>query len=243
MKTILFLACVFCVSGASAQESCGKSKNALTDIKTLCDGLNKKNEVHCKVAVAAKKESVAPITYGIMSASNKMKSLFEKMDSMQRDFLQESGGCPGGCSKVTAPVVEIATRPTAVESDPACPASYMPVKLNSSELLKFGVTQTDGYFKRSFRMRGDAKKCQEQASDFAQDTLMGDNNLGSYLEDQKCQSPCSYSSVIRMKTQSLAEGECGVDLELSVQCGPPKKDREWTTQASLTKAFRCEVGQ
>ncbi|MFV8258167.1 hypothetical protein ACNQKP_10180 [Bdellovibrio bacteriovorus] len=243
MKTVLFLFGVFAAFGAGAQESCPQSKSAVKDLQSLCDELNKSNQSHCKVSAPAKTESVPAITYGILSASGKMKSLFEKMEGMQKAFLAEAGGCPGGCSRINAPVVEISTQPTAVVKHTSCPDQYTALKLSSSEQQRFAIGQKGDYFKKSFRMRADAKKCQEAATTYAQETLMGENELGSFLEDSKCKSPCSYSSVIRLKTQSAGKGECAVDLELVVQCGSPKKDREWQTQAKLTKTFSCEVAQ
>ncbi len=228
-------------SGAWAQENCAAASNPLKDIKALCADLNQKNQAHCDVKTPAQKENVPAITYGILSASSKMKGLFAQLDSLQKAFVKESEGCPGGCSKISSPIVEIQSKPTASVPNPACPADYQVMSVQASELAKFGVTQTDKFFKRSFKGRGPLKTCQEQASNFAQETLMGDNDFGSFLEDKKCLSPCSYSSTIRMKTLPTDDGQCSVDLELSVLCGPPKKDREWVTQASLTKAFKCEV--
>nr|BFD66287.1 hypothetical protein HAGR004_13090 [Bdellovibrio sp. HAGR004] len=211
------------------------------DLKSLCQELDKKNETHCQIKTPAKAEKVPEITYGLLSASGKMKGLFEKLNTIQQAFLKESGGCPGGCSKVNSPVVEIKTEPTGTVADPACPAVYSVLQVSATEASKFGVRQTDKFFQKAFRLVGDEKACQEKASTFAQETLMGKNEFGSFLEDHKCKSPCSYASVIRMKTEKLSKAECAVVLELSVQCGPPKKDREWKTNASLTKAFRCEV--
>ncbi len=213
----------------------------MKDLKSLCAELDKKNSAHCAQASSNKKESIPPVTYGVFSASGKMKSLFEKMESLQNEFLKSDGGCPGGCSKVSVPVVELTTRPTAVVADPACPDSYIPMKLASNELQKFGVGQTEVYLKKAFRLRATEQKCQEEASSFAQKTLMGDNELGKFLEQNKCKSPCSYSSTIRLKTTNVGSGECSVDLELAILCGPPKKEREWVTQASLHKSYRCEV--
>ncbi|WP_374030659.1 hypothetical protein [Bdellovibrio bacteriovorus] len=243
MKAALFIFFLFGALGAGAQETCPNSKSTVKDLQSLCDELNKSNQTHCKVNAPAKTESVPAITYGILSASGKMKSLFEKMEGLQKAFLTEAGGCPGGCSRINAPVVEISTQPTAVVKHASCPDQYTALKLSSSEQQRFAIGQSGDYFKKSFRMRADSKKCQEAATTYAQETLMGENELGSFLEDSKCKSPCSYSSVIRLKTQSAGKGECAVDLELAVQCGSPKKDREWQTQAKLTKTFSCEVAQ
>lgn len=242
MKFALLILSFMVFQGALAQEACSKAKNPVADLKTLCDELNKTNSSYCNVKTKSARESLPPVSYGILSASGKMKSLFEKMSQMQSAFLKDSAGCPGGCSKVNSPVVEISTKPTAVIADAACPAAYSSLTLNGGELTRFGVGQSDGFLKKSFKLSGDPKKCHEMATKFAQDTLMGENDLGEYLEEQKCKSPCSYSSTIRLKTQNLASG-CAVDLELAVQCGPPKKDRGWVTTASLTKTFRCEVAQ
>lgn len=213
----------------------------MKDIKGLCNELDKKNAVHCATAAPVKKESIPAITYGVFTASGKMKSLFEKMETLQQDFMKDNGGCPGGCAKVNSPVVELVTKPTAVVSDPACPDAYTPVKLSTAELQKYGIGQPEVYFRKSFRLRAEEKQCHEEASGFAQSTLMGDNELGKFLEQNKCKSPCSYSSTIRLKTKPIGSGECGVDLELAILCGPPKKDREWITQATLLKSYRCEV--
>lgn len=243
MKIALFLLGIFGALGAGAQESCPQAKNSVKDLKSLCDTLNESNQNHCKIKASAQTTTLPPITYGLLSASGKMKSLFEKMAGLQKDFLDEAGGCPGGCSRVNSPVVEISTKPTAVVRDASCPAEYTALKLSSSEQQRYAVAQSGDYFKKSFRLRADSKKCQEAATTFAQETLMGDNDLGTYLEDAKCKSPCSYSSVIRIKTQSAGRGECAVDLELAVRCGSPKKEREWQTQAQLMKTYSCEVAQ
>lgn len=217
------------------------SKSSVKDIKGLCDQLNKQNTQHCDVEPTIKKDSLPPISYGVFAASGKMKALFEKLESLQKSFLKEDGDCPGGCSKIGTPVVELTTRPTAVEANPACPSTYTAVKLNSPQLQKFGVDQAGTFFKKAFRLRADTKKCQEEASSFAQNTLMGDNELGKFLEEEKCKSPCSYSSTIRIQSKTQSNNECGVELELEVLCGPPKKNREWVTQAALIKSYRCEV--
>lgn len=224
-----------------AQEKCATAANPLKDIQALCADLNSKNQAHCDVKTQTQKENVPAITYGILSASSKMKGLFSKLDSLQQAFVKDAGGCPGGCSKVNAPIVEIHSKPTASVPNPACPANYSVMSVEAGELSKFGVSQSEKFFKRSFKGRGPLKTCQEQASTFAQETLMGDNDFGKFLEDKKCVSPCSYSSTIRMKTLPTDDGQCSVELELAVLCGPPKKDREWVTEASLTKAFKCEV--
>lgn len=243
MKTVLlFTVLIFSAGAVQAQESCGaSSKSTVQDLKSLCQELDKKNEAHCQVKSPAKAEKMPEITYGLFSASSKMKGLFEKLNAAQQAFLKETGGCPGGCSKVNSPVVEIKTEPTATVADPACPASYTSLQISAAEASKYGVRQTEKSFQKGFRLVGDEKACQEKASTFAQETLMGKNEFGSFLEDHKCKSPCSYTSVIHMKAEKLGKAECAVVLELSVQCGPPKKDREWKTTASLTKAFRCEV--
>ncbi|WP_374000233.1 hypothetical protein [Bdellovibrio bacteriovorus] len=243
MKTVLLLTfLVFGPGAAHSQESCGaSSKSTVQDLKSLCQELDKKNEAHCQVKVPAKTEKMPEITYGLLGASSKMKGLFEKLNGLQQAFLKDPGGCPGGCSKVNSPVVEIKTEPTATVADASCPASYTVLQVSAGEASKYGVKQLEKSFQKAFRLVGDEKACQEKASTFAQETLMGKNEFGSFLEDRKCQSPCSYASVIRMKTEKLGKAECAVVLELSVQCGPPKKDREWKTNASLTKAFRCEV--
>lgn len=241
MKNCILLLCL-CYSGPLwAQAACSNKKDTMKDIKSLCAELDKANTAHCSQVSSNKKESIPPVIYGVFSASGKMKSLFEKMESLQKEFLKNDGGCPGGCSKVSAPVVELTTKPTAIVADPACPDSYIPVKLASDELQKFGVGQAEPYFKKAFRLRAPEQKCQEEASSFAQKTLMGDNELGKFLEQKKCQSPCSYSSTIRLRATNVSAGECGVELELAILCGPPKKDREWVTQASLHKSYRCEV--
>lgn len=243
MKTaLLFTVLILSATTGRAAESCGPgAKSVVQDLKSLCQELDKKNEAHCQVKTAVKAEKMPEITYGVFSASSKMKGLFDKLNSLQQAFLKESGGCPGGCSKVNSPVVEIKTEPTGTVADPSCPAAYKVLQVSAAEASKYGVKQTDKSFQKAFRLIGDEKVCQEKASTFAQETLMGKNEFGSFLEDQKCQSPCSYASVIRMKTEKLSKSECAVVLELSVHCGPPKKDREWKTNASLTKAFRCEV--
>lgn len=241
MNIFIFLLGLMSAGPLWAQQNCSMGSKPVKDIKSLCDELNKKNADHCRVEAPVKKETLPPVSYGIFSASGKMKSLFEKMEALQKSFLKDEGGCPGGCSKVGSPVVELSTRPTAVEADPACPTSYTALKLSAPQLEKFGVGQSEIYFKKSFRFRADSKKCQEEASGFAQSTLMGDNEFGKFLEQEKCKTPCSYSSTIRIKTNVQSGGECGVDLELAILCGPPKKDREWVTQASLVKSYRCEV--
>ena len=243
MKTVLlFTVLIFSAGAVQAQESCGaSSKSTVQDLKSLCQELDKKNEAHCQVKSPAKAEKMPEITYGLLGASGKMKGLFESLNALQQAFLKEAGGCPGGCSKVNSPVVEIKTEPTATVAHPACPGSYTVLQVTAAEASKYGVKQIANAFQKGFRMVGDEKACQEKASTFAQETLMGKNEFGSFLESRKCQSPCSYASVIRMKTEKLGKSECAAVLELSVQCGPPKKDREWKTNASLTKAFRCEV--
>lgn len=242
MNYALFILTIILFQGAGAQETCSKSKSAIADLETLCEELNKSNSIYCNIKAPSLRENLPPVSYGILSASGKMKSLFEKMSQIQAAFLQDHGGCPAGCSRVNAPVVEITTKPTAVIADAACPRTYTSLSLGGGELSRFGVEQGRGFFRKSFRMPGDLTICQEQATKFAQDTLMGNNDLGEYLEEQKCRSPCSYSSLIRLKTQSVPAG-CEVVLELGVQCGPPKKDRQWETTASLTKTFHCEVGR
>lgn len=241
MKRSVLLLCLMFSFVAKAQEKCSAGKDPMTDLKHLCAELNKTNKDHCRIKLPSDKETVPPVTYSLLSASGKMKGLFAKMEELQNAFMQEAAGCPGGCSRVPAPVVEISTRPTAVVPDTACPARFTAVKLSEGELRQFGVAQSDVYFKKTFRQRGKASKCQADASEFAQNTLMGENPLGTFLEEQKCKSPCSYASVIRLKSQDVGDGQCALDLELAVNCGPPKKDREWVTEASLTKSFRCEV--
>ncbi|WII73660.1 hypothetical protein QJS83_07205 [Bdellovibrio sp. 22V] len=243
MRILIYLS-IFMISQFSyGQQKCGSSESSLKNIEKLCGELNKKNESHCQSNVKAQKQNLPAVSYGLLGASGKMKSLFQQLESLQKDFLADSSGCPGGCSKVSAPVVEIQTKPTGTIPDPQCPAAYSEMKLSGAELAKFAVLQAGPTFKKSFRLNGDAKECQEQATKFAQETLMGDNDLGEFLEEKKCQSPCSYSSVIRLKTKTDVKSGCGVELELAVLCGPPKKEREWVTHASLTKTFRCEVAK
>ena len=78
---------------------------------------------------------------------------------------------------------------------------------------------------------------------FAQETLMGENAIGKYIEEQKCPSQCSYSSTIKIKAKNQKKNECLADLELVILCGPPKKTRDWVTEATLTKIIRCEAAK
>ncbi|KHD88409.1 MAG: hypothetical protein OM95_09810 [Bdellovibrio sp. ArHS] len=229
MKHILITLIFALGTGAQAQQTCSKKTSATQDLQELCDALNKSNKAACDVKVKAEKQTLPAINYGVFSASAKMKGLFSQLENLQKDFMQQSGGCPGGCSRISAPVVEVTTRPSAVVPDAACPQEYTSIQLAPAEGKKFGVSQSGSAIKKTFANAADA-------TTFAQETLMSDNSLGEFMESKYCQSPCSYSSTIRLKNQAAK-----VDLELIVLCGPPKKERDWTTQASLTKTYRCEV--
>ncbi|KYG70290.1 hypothetical protein AZI85_14195 [Bdellovibrio bacteriovorus] len=230
MKHILLTLIFVLGSVAHAQQACSSKTSSTQDLKELCDVLNKNNKSHCDVKVKAEKQALPAISYGILSASSKMKGLFSQLEGLQKEFLKQSGGCPGGCSRISAPVVEVSTKPTGVVPHESCPQQYTAIQLSPAEGKKFGVAASGKAIRKAFANTADA-------TTFAQETLMSDNSLGEYMEQKYCQSPCSYSSTIRLKSQESKQ----VDLELIVMCGPPKKERDWTTQASLTKSYRCEV--
>ena len=246
MQTILlFLFLTLNFGLASAQEKCSQQSNLKPkNIQELCDVLNKENSAVCsKGSGRATLETLPTITYGIFSAKGQMTSLFKKLESLQQTYLKDKGGCPEGCSKVGAPVVEIKTIPSGFSPHASCPSQYTEINLNENEQRTFAVGQAKGLTK-SFSEASPLEICQQKGSEWAQEVLMGDNKLGQFLEKQKCPSPCSYSSVIRLHSKSTrVSSQCAVDVELVVLCGPPKKDREWKTTASIEKAYLCEAPQ
>lgn len=245
MQMILLLFISFLTTSVSAQEKCAQQSSFKPkNIEELCDVLNKENAAVCsKGGGKTATETLPPITYGIFSAKSQMTSLFKKLESLQQTYLKDKLGCPDGCSKVGAPIVEIKTIPSGVAPHASCPAQYTELKLNESEQQAFAVGQAKGMIK-SFSQSSPLEVCQQKGSEWAQEVLMGDNKLGQFLERQKCPSPCSYSSVIRLESKNARNsGQCSVDVELIVLCGPPKKDREWKTTASIEKGYRCEAPQ
>lgn len=243
MNAILLFSMILFPSLLFAQDKCALQKTTKPkDIAELCNALNKENAAVCskgggKMAV----ETLPAITYGIFSAKSQMTSLFKKLESRQQSYLKEKDGCPDGCAKVGTPVVEIKTIPSDFAPHASCPTEYTALKLSEGEQQNFAVGQTKGITK-NFAQSGPLELCQQKGSEWAQEVLMGDNTLGKFLEKQKCPSPCSYSSVIRLESKDGKNGnQCSVDVELVVLCGPPKKDREWKTTASIEKAYRCEA--
>lgn len=246
MQTILPLLLVTLLSTvASAQEKCSQQSSFKPkNIEELCNALNKENAAICnKGGGKTAMETLPAITYGIFSAKSQMTSLFKKLESLQQSYLKDKAGCPDGCSKIGAPVVEIKTIPSGLVPHASCPEQYTELKLSESEQQAFAVGQLKGLTK-NFSLQSPLEVCQQKGSEWAQEVLMGDNKLGQFLERQKCPSPCSYSSVIRLEGKSTrTSNQCSVDVELTVLCGPPKKDREWKTTASIEKAYRCEAPQ
>lgn len=235
----------FTFSVAAEQNTCSlKQKDGNADISEICQQLNNQNSNYCNQKIPpAKKVNFATGSYGIFGASSKMKDLFQKLEKAQSDFIKTSEDCPAGCKKVPQPTAEIQTQPTDFTPNSECPSSYQAIQLDKATLSLHQVKQSKEAFQKTFQLQGDQKVCQKAATDYAQDTLMGKNKLGSLLESVHCPSPCSYSSVIKLKLASEEAGTCQTDLELTVLCGPPKKDSEWKTQATLTTSFSCEVNK
>lgn len=235
------------LSGAFAVEQCPMKTNPpkpLDKVTELNDCLNRENQLTCsKGNSTSASQVVGPVTYGLFSAKSSMESLFSQVAALQEEFLKESKPCPDGCKTKSKPSIEIQTTPLAFEADSQCPASYMPIKLSAEEIGPFkasGISQVSTGFKRTISVSGARDSdCQKQGSEWAKSILAGDNELGKFIGNSKCKDPCSYASGIRITRLENANG-CSVDAEVSVLCGPPKKSRDWKSQARLIKAVVCE---
>lgn len=223
------------------QELC-EPKEPLADLKKIAFKLNSDNsEILCKSQKHRELEKLGPITYGVFSAKGKMESLFKQLEDLQNQKSNSSFKCPMGCSTQLAPQLEIKTYPTETQNNPACPESYKPLELTTEQVKSYSVLFKNKALVKAFSTKGDLKKCQDLASQFAQETLMSKNDLGKYIETEHCKSPCSYASSIKVKTLENEAENCRVALELSIECGPPRKAMEWKTTASLEKNFSCEA--
>lgn len=242
---------VSCLGNASQVEpfdklesrTCETADDNLIQIQGLADALTKESESQCPFKEVSTAEQMPAVTFGVFSAQNKMASLFETLNEKQEKFMQDSTGCPRGCKKISDPIVEVSTRPTQYEFDEKCPRVPVAVEFDNKENQKFGIEYTNGFIKKDFHQKGSLRECNDMAMKFAQETLMGDNKVGKHIEKNKCPSVCSYTSTVRLRSKPSAGQECHVDLELVILCGPPKKEREWTTEAKLVKAFRCEAAK
>lgn len=237
---VLFIAGSF---SALAVEDCGQGPN--TGEKIL-KGVPLTEKICSSVSINkgdAKVERFPKIIYGVLSASSKMKQLFQQLEEKISSNRQNSQQCPEGCRKNSLPTVEILTKPTSTVFEPQCPKEYSRLnKLSSDVEKKFDIgSSQDGKIKKVYSLRGNLKKCQDKATEFAQETLMGSNDFGKYLESEKCKSPCSYSSSIQIKTIFAKDDSCSVELSLDIQCGPPKASREWETSATLQHVLQCEA--
>lgn len=244
MVRLLVLSIIAGISLSSlAQVDCPPSKKNGTD---LANELNKNlPEKICSSVVSDKKnqniETLPKIIYGVFSASSKMKDLFKLLGDKIAAGNQKDFHCPDGCNKSILPIVEIQTKPTSTSFDPQCPKEYTKVALLPEDVAKFNVGLSERGIKKMIKMNKSANSCQDEATKFSQETLMGSNDFGKFLEAQKCLSPCSYSSSVKIKTVQTIEGSCAVEVELNLQCGPPKKEREWETTAIFQQVFRCEA--
>jgi hypothetical protein len=223
--------------------SCESKNENLIQIQSISSKLSKEAESHCAIKEVATAEKVPAFTFGLISAQSKMAALFEELNKRQDKFMQDSTGCPEGCRKVSDPIVEVSTRPTEYEINEKCPREPVVLEFESKEDQKFGIEFRNGLIKKDFYQNGFISECNDSAMKFAQETLIGNNDLGRYIEKTKCPSVCSYTSTIRLQTKLATNHECQVDLDLKLLCGPPKKERKWTSEAKLLKSFRCEVAK
>jgi len=153
--------------------------------------------------------------------------------------------CPDGCQSHDQPMVEMITLPSALEKNNQCPSEYEAIQLTKPDELRLVKGESAGCgpkgFSRIFVGHGDFQTCKDQADAWTKKILMGKGDLGSYLDNKKCPSPCSYSVSVEISDLSTSSTECQTRLDLKILCGPPKKENKWVTTATVIDTVSCEV--
>ncbi len=216
------------------------------NISEICDQVNAEANIHCNQSKAkSEKQEFPKVSYGIFSAMGTMNKLYKDISLAQEKFLSSEADCPEGCAQKSASIVEIETQPTEWEESSECSKKkFETIVVGDKSLLdRHSVSQSTstGHLLKSFKLPAPLETCVSQAKEYAQEVVMAKNKFGEELEAQECPSPCTYSSVIQMTTHREVNDGCHVDVALLIRCGPPRKSAKWSTQARVTKSYRCEV--
>lgn len=199
----------------------------------------------CKPEAAAKPKPGERVpgpskTYGLFGLlGGAMNSLMAEAQAKLEAAKAGSGGCPGGCSRKNSPRISVDTKPTGQNPSGACPASYQPIPFTASEVssLAPGVNLAGDALVRRFQGQGGA--CDKGLQDWMTETLKGSSALGKNINDSKCTGECGLSNTLEI-TSSGTGGGCDLGVRWVIKCGPPKKDREWTSAVTIVHDWTCE---
>lgn len=187
--------------------------------------------------------SLPPITFSAMGAESATTSLFQKGQSELNRLSSQEEGCVPPCKRKVATSLHLNSTPTAFESSDECPKSPQPISLTAAELKTVGdpavrFQAAESSFIMNFRSSS-SSKCEGEAKKWVEKTLRGKNDLGDFLEDKKCPSPCSYSSLAKFTHRETKNNGCNLDVNLIINCTPPKKKFEWKSQLTIKSDWTC----
>lgn len=191
--------------------------------------------------VSGYEKRLSTVSYGIFGAKGKMRDLSEESQRVV-DQLAQVQPCTSNCEKKGQPTMEIFTQPVATKANPRCPTNRQ-ISLTVDEAQRFRseeFTQNEYGFRRIFRNSSSSTSCKERAAEWTQEVLTAGSDFGEYIEDEKCPSPCSYTSSIRTLQVPKARGQCEVVVEIKIVCGQPKESMEWKSYAIVRNQYTCE---
>lgn len=187
--------------------------------------------------------SLPPVTFSAMGAESATKNLFQRGQIEVKRLMDEDDGCAPPCKRKTAASLHLTSTPTAFESTDECPRSPRPISLTDAELKAVGdqavrFQTADSAFTINFK-GSSASKCEGEAKKWVEKTLRGKNDLGNYLEEKKCPSPCSYSSLAKFTPREIGDSGCNLNVHLIINCTPPKKKFEWKSHLTIKSDWTC----
>lgn len=186
---------------------------------------------------------VPEVTFGLGSALFKLPKLKSDLMRQLEENHSSIEGCSGGCRKIFNNEVEIVYMAKELEPSRECPSQpeLLILSPNEKKLFRDNFQSSQSGISKEFTAQGNYEECQEKARIWAQELIQAKSELGKYLDETRCKSPCSFSAKINISLSQFADNPngCRSIAQVKLYCQAPKKS-DITVYGSIKNRWRCD---